>query len=73
MVEYENFCFRAAKLTHEQQAELLDKIRPLVTAEQLQALQIGIAYIRLLMYPELKQAMKTAICAELMNTFKGDN
>ena len=63
------FLFMAADLNASQQAELFEKIGSFFTQEELQALKIGIAYFRLLKFPELNQAIKADVCNALYQQF----
>ena len=65
----EKFLFMAADLNAEEEAEFFEQISTVCSFDEMQALKIGIAYFRLLKYPELKQAMKAAISEELFRAF----
>lgn len=58
-----------AKLDNEKQALFFESLQWIITENEKQALQVGIAYFRLLMFPELHNAMKTAIAQELYTNF----
>ena len=66
----ESICFQVAKLDGKKQAEFIDTLRDTLNEKELQALQIGIAYFRMIIDGELKNAMKTAIASELYKEFK---
>ena len=58
-----------AKLDNEKQALFFQSLQGIITENEKQALQVGIAYFRLLMFPELHNAMKTALSQELYTSF----
>ena len=68
-MNYEKFCFELAKLDNEKQEEFFNCVKDTITQEEKRALQIGIAYFRLLLFPELKEAMQAAILEELKAMF----
>lgn len=66
---YENICLEIAKQKHEKQVEIMDYLKETCSAEEYKALAIGIAYFRLLMYPELNRAMKETLSFMLYEEF----
>lgn len=66
----ENFCFQVAKLDAKQQTQFIDALRDILNEKELQAVQIGIAYFRMLIDGELRNAMKAAIASELYKEFR---
>ena len=62
--------FKAAQLNQDQQHDFLQRLSGVLTAEELQAVAVGIGYFRLLLFPELKQAMQQEMAAELLKEFK---
>lgn len=65
----EELLFTAAKLSPEGQREFIDSLRDVLTDEELLAIETGIAYFRLLLYPELKDAMQKTIAEEMYKKF----
>ena len=41
------------------------------TSKEIEAIEIMISYFRILYYPKLKEAMKTALCENLYNNWNG--
>ena len=58
-----------AKLDSENQTLFFESLQGIITENEKQALQVGIAYFRLYMFSELRNAMKAAIAQELYTGF----
>ena len=69
MGDFENICYRAAMLDGERQATLFERLREILTDDELIALQIGIAYCRLYTMDGLRDAMKAALADQLYKEF----
>lgn len=65
----ESICFQIAKLDGKQQSEFIDSLRNTLNEKEIEALQIGIAYFRMLLDGELRNAMKAAIASKLYQEF----
>lgn len=66
---YENICYEIAKQDSEKQIEILDFLKRECTQDEYNAIAIGISYFRMLLYPDLKEAMMQVVLDELRNTF----
>lgn len=66
----EIICFQAAKLDARQQAEFIDALHDVLTDTEIKALQIGIAYFRMIIDGELHDAMKAALAEKLYAEFR---
>ena len=66
----ESVCFQIAKLDAKKQAMFIDALRGTLTCAELQALQIGIAYFRMILDGELREAMKATLAGELYQEFR---
>lgn len=66
----ESICFQVAKLDGRQQAAFIESLRGVLTAHELQALQIGIAYFRMIIDGELRDAIKAALAEKLYKDFR---
>ena len=66
----ESICFQIAKLDPGKQTEFIDSLRSVLNDQELQALQIGISYFRMIIDGEFKNAMKAALASELYKEFR---
>jgi len=66
----ESICFQAAKLDAKKQAEFIDSLTEILTENELKAMQIGIAYFRMIIDGELRNAMKAELASELYKEFR---
>lgn len=66
----ESICFQIAKLDAKQQTQFIDTLRDTLSEKELQALQIGIAYFRMIIDGELRNAMKATLASELYKEFR---
>ena len=69
--EEARFFMEAAKLSPEAQAELIAKLSEHCTKAELRAIEIGIGYFRLLLFPALRSAMVEALAREFYAVEKG--
>ena len=69
MTEIENALYQIAQQPPEMQQLFIDKLCPVLAENELQALQIGIAYFRLLLNDELRDSMKNALAKQLYSNF----
>ena len=58
---YEKLCYEIAKQNSEKQIEIMDFLKRECTQDEYNAIAIGISYFRMLLYPELKQAMMQVV------------
>jgi hypothetical protein len=65
------FIRQVAELSADDQNRFFDGIRSIVTAQELQALQIAVSYLGMLMHPEKEQAMKEALSSHLYAEMRG--
>lgn len=56
-------------LNAEQEREFIKNLEEVLTAEEIEALQVVVAYIKMMSDPRREQAMKTALAEELYNEF----
>lgn len=56
-------------LNAEQEREFIKNLEGVLTAEEIEALQVVVAYIKMMSDPRREQAMKTALAEELYNEF----
>ena len=66
----ESLCFQVAKLDAKQQTQFIDILRDTLNEKELQALQIGVAYFRMIIDGELQNAMKATLASELYQEFR---
>lgn len=66
----ESICFEIAKLDASKQAMFIERLQGVLTEKELTALQIGIAYFRLLIHDDLRNAMKAMLAQELYSEFR---
>ena len=66
----ESICFQIAKLDAKQQTQFINILRDTLNEKELQALQIGIAYFRMIIDGELRNAMKATLASELYKEFR---
>ena len=59
------FIRQVAELSADDQNRFFDGIRTAVTAQELEALQIAVSYLGMMMHPEKEQAMKEALSSQL--------
>ena len=69
-LNFENLCYEIAKLEISEQSKFIDSLRSVLTHKEIESLQIGIAYFRLLMDDKFKNAMKSALASELYKEFR---
>lgn len=62
---------QVAELSADDQNRFFDGIRTAVTAQELEALQIAVSYLGMLMHPEKGQAMKEALASQLYAEMRG--
>ena len=70
--EEARFFMEAAKLSPEAQAELIAKLSAHCTEAELRAIEIGIGYFRLLLFPALRSAMVEALAREMYTRENGE-
>lgn len=68
----EKLLFQAAQLNAAEQAEFIERIRPLCSSDELTALLVAIGYFRQLQKPDLKSAIQAALAKDLYNKFQMD-
>ena len=56
-------------LNAEQEREFIKNLEGVLTAEEIEALQVVVAYIKMMSDPKREAAMKTALAQELYNEF----
>lgn len=61
------FLFKASKLSAEGQKELIERLHEFCTEEEINALLVGIGYMRMISNPGLKKAMQDAVREQLFN------
>lgn len=66
----ESICFQVAKLDGQAQSAFIDNLRGVLTESELQAMQIGIAYFRMIINGDLRKAMQAELAAELYKQFR---
>lgn len=66
---YEKICYEIAKQDGEKQIEIMNFLKRECTQDEYNAIAIGISYFRMLLYPDLKEAMMQVVLDELRNTF----
>ena len=66
----ESICFQVAKLDAQAQSAFIDNLRGVLTESELQAMQIGIAYFRIIIDGDLRKAMQAELAAELYKEFR---
>lgn len=66
----ESICFQVAKLDGQSQTAFIDNLRGVLSESELQAMQIGIAYFRMIIYGDLRKAMQAELAAELYKQFR---
>ena len=66
----ENICFQVAKLDAGKQAEFIDILRGVLEENEIKALQIGIAYFRMIIDGGFRNAMQAALASELYKEFR---
>ena len=69
----ENIMFQLSELPPAIQEQLIDELRNVFTPDEVKALQIGLAYFRLMKDPAFKEAMMTAMSMVLYNYFREEN
>ena len=69
----ERILYELSKLPLHIQEQLIEELRKVFTPEEIKALQIGLAYFRLLKDPEFKEAMMTAMSMVLYDYFREEN
>lgn len=70
--ELEKMLFIVAGLPAELQEEFFERIAGTLSRVEMRALYTGVAYFRMLKYPELKKAIKDALARELYEQFTGE-
>ena len=66
---YEKLCYEIAKQDGEKQIEIMDFLKRECTQDEYNAIAIGISYFRMLLYPDLKQAMMQTVLEDLKKAF----
>lgn len=61
------FLMIASKLSAEGQKQLIERLREVCTEKEINALLVGIGYMRMLANPQLKEAMQGAVRDQLFN------
>ncbi len=69
IIETEKILFEIAKLDEKKQEHFLHSLENILNKQEIESITIGIAYFRLLLFPELKNAMMEAMGKELYKTF----
>ena len=64
------FFFNIKNLSTEQQEKLYKKMESICTDEEIKALKVGVAYLRMLSDPKLKEAMMEAMANDLYARFQ---
>lgn len=67
----EVFLYEVAKLSPSAQEALVGLLEGTLSPDEIRALKVGIAYIRLLVDDQLRNAMKSAMAEQLYNEFNG--
>ena len=61
--------YELAKLGKEKQAAFFDSLSDVITDDEKRALLVGVAYFRMIMFPDLQKAMKQSLSAVLYTEF----
>ena len=69
MREVNLFLYTAAQLNARQQDELIENLRTIFSASEIVAIQTGIAYFRMLLYPRMKDEICREMAAQLYKVF----
>lgn len=69
MCNYEKICFEIAKQEHAKQNEIMNALKSECSQEEYRAIAIGVSYFRMMLYPDIKQAMMQSILEELKTVF----
>jgi len=67
---YQKICYEIARQDIKTQDDIMQFLKSNYTEEEYNCLSIGVAYFRLHIHPELKEAMMDAISSELYKTWK---
>lgn len=65
----ESICFQIAKLDAEKQKSFIDSLRGTLSDEEIKALEIGIAYFRMIIHEDLREGMKAVLAQQLYREF----
>ena len=67
--EYLKVCYEIARQDQKKQNEIFAFLKGACNAEEYKAFMVGIAYCRIMLYPELKNAMMASLSAMLYEEF----
>ena len=67
--EYMKVCYEIASQDQKKQNEIFAFLQSACNEEQYKAFMVGIAYCRIMLYPELKNAMMESLSAMLYTEF----
>lgn len=67
--EYLKVCYEIARQDRKKQNEIFDFLKSACNEAEYDALMVGIAYCRIMLYPELKNAMMASLSAMLYEEF----
>lgn len=67
--EYLKVCYEIARQDQKKQDEIFAFLKSVCNAAEYNALMVGIAYCRIMLYPELKNAMMESLSAVLYAEF----
>lgn len=70
--DFENICYKLAKLDSEAQNEFFASIENIVTEQEKQALLFGVGYFHLLLNPEIEQVIKSTLAQALFELFNNN-
>lgn len=67
--EMVDFLVAAQRMDKQQEREFMEKLKPVLSEEELKSLAILISYFRIQLHPDMKKAMVKAMAETLYNHF----